>query len=112
ANRRKVCVIGRSMVRNLNISRNLGYAEADEDIMLKPRDLDAVLPHEVVVLCTGSQGEPRSALTRMAHGDHPALQIHPTDTLVISSKAVAGNEVNVVETGNGLKRSGRTGRAE
>jgi ribonuclease J len=107
-NGRKVCVIGRSMVRNLNISRNLGYAEVDDEIMLKPRDLDSVLPHEVVVLCTGSQGEPRSALTRMAHGDHPALQIHPTDTVVMSSKAVPGNEVNVGETVNRLNRMGAT----
>ncbi|HEY0389792.1 MAG TPA: ribonuclease J [Gaiellales bacterium] len=108
ANRRRVCVIGRSMVRNLNISRNLGYAEMDDDIMLKPRDLDSVLPHEVVVLCTGSQGEPRSALTRISLGDHPALQIHPTDTVVMSSKAVPGNEVNVGETVNRLNRMGAT----
>ena len=108
ANRRRVCVIGRSMVRNLNISRNLGYAAVDEDLLLRPRDLDSVLPHEVVVLCTGSQGEPRSALTRMAHGDHPALQIHPTDTVVMSSKAVPGNEVDVGETVNRLNRLGAT----
>ena len=74
ANRRQVCVIGRSMVRNLNISRNLGYANVDEDLLIKPKALDSVLPHQVVVLCTGCQGEPRSALTRMAHGDRPALQ--------------------------------------
>jgi len=108
ANNRKVCVIGRSMVRNLNISRNLGYADVDDDLLLKPKALDSVLPHEVVVLCTGSQGEPRSALTRMAHGDHPALQVHPTDTVVMSSKAVPGNEVNVGETVNRLNRMGAT----
>jgi len=107
-NGRSVCVIGRSMVRNLNISRNLGYANVDEERLIKPRDLDSVLPHEVVVLCTGSQGEPRSALTRMAHGDHPALQVHPTDTVVMSSKAVPGNEVNVGETVNRLNRLGAT----
>jgi ribonuclease J len=106
ANGRKVCVIGRSMVRNLNISRNLGYADVADDLLVKPRDLDSVLPHEVVVLCTGSQGEPRSALTRMAHGDHPALQIHSTDTVVMSSKAVPGNEVDVGETVNRLNRMG------
>ena len=60
------------------------------------------------MLCTGSQGEPRSALTRMAHGDHPALQVHPTDTVVMSSKAVPGNEVNVGETVNRLNRMGAT----
>ena len=108
ANHRQVCVIGRSMVRNLNISRNLGYANVDEDLLIKPKALDSVLPHQVVVLCTGSQGEPRSALTRMAHGDHPALQVHPTDTVVMSSKAVPGNEVNVGETVNRLNRLGAT----
>ena len=105
ANNRKVCVIGRSMVRNLNIARNLGYAAVEDDVLIKPR-LDRVLPHEVVILCTGSQGEPRSALTRIAFGDHPAVQIHPTDTVVMSSKAVPGNEVNVYETVNRLSRMG------
>src|SRR4029079_9049698 len=95
ANDRKICVIGRSMVRNLNISRNLGYADVDDDLLLKPKALDSVLPHEGVVLCTGSQGAPRHRHTRMGHGDHPALQVHPTDTVVMSSKAVPGNEVNV-----------------
>jgi ribonuclease J len=107
-NGRQVCVIGRSMVRNLNISRNLGYATVDEDVLVKPKLLDSILPHKVVVICTGSQGEPRSALTRMAHGDHPALHVHPTDTVVMSSKAVPGNEVNVGETVNRLNRMGAT----
>jgi ribonuclease J len=108
ANGRQVCVIGRSMVRNLNISRNLGYANVDDDVLVKPKLLDSILPHKVVVICTGSQGEPRSALTRMAHGDHPALVVHPTDTVVMSSKAVPGNEVNVGETVNRLSRMGAT----
>ncbi len=106
ANNRKVCVIGRSMVRNLNIARNLGYAAVEDDVLIKPRALESTLPHEVVILCTGSQGEPRSALTRIAFGDHPAVQIHPTDTVVMSSKAVPGNEVNVYETVNRLSRMG------
>jgi ribonuclease J len=106
ANNRKVCVIGRSMVRNLNIARNLGYASVEDDTLIKPRALESTLPHEVVILCTGSQGEPRSALTRIAFGDHPAVQIHPTDTVVMSSKAVPGNEVNVYETVNRLSRMG------
>ena len=70
-NGRKVCVIGRSMVRNLNISRNLGYAARGRGLLIKPRVLDSLLPHEVVVVCTGSQGEPRSALTRMATATIP-----------------------------------------
>jgi ribonuclease J len=94
------------MIRNLNIARNLGYAAVEDDVLIKPRALESTLPHEVVILCTGSQGEPRSALTRIANGDHPAVQIHPTDTVVMSSKAVPGNEVNVYETVNRLSRMG------
>jgi ribonuclease J len=105
---RNVCVIGRSMVRNLNISRNLGYAHMDDDLLIKPRDLDATRPDRVVILCTGSQGEPRSALTRMALGEHQTVQIHPTDTVIMSSKAVPGNEVNVHQNINRLARVGAT----
>ena len=105
---RKVCVIGRSMVRNLNISRNLGYAHVEDDLLIRPRDLDATLPRDVVILCTGSQGEPRSALTRMALGEHQSVHIHPTDTVIMSSRAVPGNEVNVHQTVNRLSRIGAT----
>ena len=76
------------MVRNLNISRNLGYAHVEDDLLIRPRDLDATLPRDVVILCTGSQGEPRSALTRMALGEHQSVHIHPTDTVIMSSRAV------------------------
>ena len=105
---RKVCVIGRSMVRNLNISRNLGYAHVEDDLLIRPRDLDATLPRDVVILCTGSQGEPRSALTRMALGEHQSVHIHPTDTVIMSSRAVPGNEVNVHQIVNRLSRIGAT----
>jgi ribonuclease J len=105
---RKVCVIGRSMIRNVNISRNLGYAHVEDDLLIRPRDLDAMLPRDVVILCTGSQGEPRSALTRMALGEHQSVHIHPTDTIIMSSRAVPGNEVNVHQTVNRLSRIGAT----
>jgi len=103
---RKVCVLGRSMVRNLNISRNLGYAHVRDDTLIKPRDLNSFRPDELVILCTGSQGEPRSALTRIALGEHQWVEIHPTDTVIMSSKAVPGNEVNVSDTINRLSRMG------
>ena len=64
------------MNRNLNIARNLGYATVPDDLLVKPRRLDEFMPHETLIICTGSQGEPRSALTRIAFGDHPAVQIH------------------------------------
>jgi ribonuclease J len=106
ANGRVVSVIGRSMNRNLNIARNLGYADVPDDVLVKPRRLDEFMHHQIVVVCTGSQGEPQSALTRIAHGVHPALQIHPSDTVVMSARAIPGNEAKVHETINRLCRLG------
>jgi ribonuclease J len=103
---RVVSVIGRSMSRNLNIARNLGYADVPDDLIVKPRRLDEFMHHEVVVMCTGSQGEPLSALTRIAQGTHPALQIHPMDTVVMSARAIPGNEAKVNDTINRLCRQG------
>lgn len=103
---RTVCVIGRSMIRNINIARNLGYATVRDDGLIRAKRLDEFMPHELVIICTGSQGEPGSALTRMALGDHPAVQIHRTDTVVMSSWPVPGNEVKVGETVNRLARMG------
>jgi ribonuclease J len=105
---RIVSVIGRSMNRNLNIARNLGYATVPDDLLVKPRRLDEFMPHETLIICTGSQGEPRSALTRIAFGDHPAVQINSMDTVVVSARAIPGNEVKVHETVNRLCRLGAT----
>jgi ribonuclease J len=106
ANGRTVCVIGRSMIRNLNIARNLGYAKVADDGLIRAKRLDEFMPHELVIICTGSQGEPGSALTRIAGGDHPAVQIHHSDTVVMSARPVPGNEVKVNETVNRLCRFG------
>jgi len=105
---RAVSVIGRSMNRNLNIARNLGYATVPDDLLVKPRRLEEFMPHETLIICTGSQGEPRSALTRIAFGDHPAVQINSMDTVVVSARAIPGNEVKVHETVNRLCRLGAT----
>jgi ribonuclease J len=75
-------------------------------VLVRPRRLDEFMHHQVVVICTGSQGEPLSALTRMAQGTHPALQVHPSDTVVISARAIPGNEAKVYETINRLCRAG------
>jgi ribonuclease J len=103
---RTVCVIGRSMIRNINIARNLGYANVADDGLIRAKRLEEFMPHEIVIICTGSQGEPGSALTRIALGDHPAVQINHTDTVVMSSWPVPGNEVKVNETVNRLARLG------
>jgi ribonuclease J len=103
---RKVCIIGRSMRKNANIARNLGYMEVPEGVLVKPVDLDELPPHQQLILCTGSQGEPLSALTRIAYSDHPALRLERGDTVVISAKPVPGNELRVHDTINQLAKSG------
>jgi ribonuclease J len=103
---RKVCVIGRSMRKNLNIGRNLGYLEGSDDTFVKPAELAELAPHEALVLCTGSQGEPLSALTRIAYNDHPTVKVEPGDTVILSAKPVPGNELRVHDTINRLAKNG------
>ena len=103
---RKVTVVGRSMRKNLNIARNLGYVSLPDDALVNP-DLAAELPPDrVVILCTGSQGEPMSALTRIAYGDHQAVAVEPGDTVIISAKPVPGNELRVHDSINQLAKAG------
>jgi ribonuclease J len=83
---RKVCVVGRSMRKNLNIARSLGYLSVGEDTLIRPAELDDYPPDKVLVLCTGSQGEPLSALTRIAYNDHSAVRVDRGDTVIISAK--------------------------
>jgi ribonuclease J len=103
---RKVCVIGRSMRKNLNIARNLGYLEAPDDTFIRPPELEELAPHEAMILCTGSQGEPMSALTRIAYHDHPAVIVERGDTVILSAKPVPGNELRVHDTINRLAKAG------
>ncbi len=103
---RKVCVIGRSLRKNINIARNLGYIEVPEDLLVRPVDLDELAPEEIMILCTGSQGEPLSALVRIAYGDHANVQVQEGDTVIISAKPVPGNELKVHDTINRLAKSG------
>jgi ribonuclease J len=103
---RKVVVVGRSMRRNMNVARNLGYVSVPDDILVKPADLDDVPPGEQLVICTGSQGEPLSALTRIAYNDHPAIKVELGDTVIISARPVPGNELRVHDAINRLTRNG------
>jgi ribonuclease J len=104
--RRKIVVVGRSMRRNMNVARNLGYVEMPDDILVKPADLDDLPAGEQLVLCTGSQGEPLSALTRIAYDDHPAIKIERGDTVILSARPVPGNELRVHDTINQLTKRG------
>jgi ribonuclease J len=103
---RKVAVVGRSMRKNLNIARSLGYVDMPEEALIRPNELDEYRPHEVLVLCTGSQGEPMSALTRIAYHDHPAVSVDRGDTVIISAKPVPGNELRVHDSINQLAKAG------
>ena len=103
---RKVCVVGRSMRKNLNIARSLGYLSVSDDTLIRPNELNDHPPASVLVLCTGSQGEPLSALTRIAYRDHSAVQVERGDTVIISAKPVPGNELRVHDTINQLARAG------
>jgi ribonuclease J len=103
---RKIVVVGRSMRRNMNVARNLGYVEVPEQALVKPAQLDEIPPHEQLILCTGSQGEPLSALTRIAYNDHPAIRVERGDTVIMSSRPVPGNELRVHDTINRLTKNG------
>jgi ribonuclease J len=103
---RKVCVVGRSMRKNLNIARNLGYIDMPEDALIRPVELDEYEPGEVLILCTGSQGEPLSALVRIAYDDHPAVRVERGDTVIISARPVPGNELRVHDAINQLAKAG------
>jgi ribonuclease J len=103
---RKVAVVGRSMRKNMNISRNLGYVDVPEETLIRPNELENYGPEEVLILCTGSQGEPMSALTRIAYSDHPAVAVERGDTVILSAKPVPGNELRVHDTINQLAKIG------
>ena len=95
---RKVALVGRSMRKNFNIASNLGIANAPEGLLIQPREIEDFPDEEVVAISTGSQGEPLSALRRMAHGDHRDVELHSGDTVVFSATPVPGNERSVNET--------------
>jgi ribonuclease J len=103
---RKVAVVGRSMRKNLNIARNLGYLSISDDAIVAPKAAMELPPDRVLILCTGSQGEPMSALTRIAYDDHANVAIERGDTVIISAKPVPGNELRVHDAINRLARAG------
>ena len=103
---RKVVVTGRSMLTNTKVARELGYLRIDEENIIDAYDVDRIPDEKVVVLCTGSQGEPLSALARMATGEHKSLSIHESDTVVISATPIPGNEKSVQSIINALSKIG------
>jgi ribonuclease J len=106
AHDRKVCFIGRSMVRNMGIARDLGYLRVPGNTLIDLREVDNYPPERVVLISTGSQGEPMSALARIAARDHPHIHIDPGDLVVLASSLIPGNENAVFRVINGLTRCG------
>ncbi|HSD76460.1 MAG TPA: ribonuclease J, partial [Solirubrobacteraceae bacterium] len=95
---RKVALVGRSMRKNVNIGRSLGHIDVPDGILIPPREIEDWADGRVVIISTGSQGEPLSALRRMAHRDHPQVELHEGDTVVFSATPIPGNERAVNET--------------
>jgi ribonuclease J len=103
---RSVAIVGRSMRKNVNIARNLGYMEVPDGVIVRPQELEQLRPDQQLIVTTGSQGEPMSALTRIAYDDHPAVRVERGDTVIISAKPVPGNELRVHDSINRLAKIG------
>ena len=105
ANGRKVALVGRSMVRNMAVARDLGYLKVPADLIVDVKEVDNLPPDKVVLMCTGSQGEPMAALSRMANRDHQ-IRITSEDTVIMASSLIPGNETAIYRVINGLTRWG------
>ena len=102
---RKIAFVGRSMVRNMGIARDLGYLKIPGGMMVAADDLPDLPDDETVLICTGSQGEPMAVLSRIANRDHP-ISVGPSDTIVLASSLIPGNENSVFRVINGLAKLG------
>src|SRR3954469_11006968 len=103
---RKVSLVGRSMRKNVNIGRQLGHIDIPDGMLVGAREIEDYPDHKIVVISTGSQGEPLSALRRMAHDDHPQVSLHEHDTVIFSATPIPGNERSVNETINRIYQLG------
>ena len=103
--KRKVAFVGRSMVRNMGVARDLGYLHVPDGLVIDAKQIEELPPEQVVLVCTGSQGEPMAALSRMASRDHQ-IRIVEDDTVVLASSLIPGNESAVYRVINGLSRWG------
>jgi ribonuclease J len=106
--RRKVVYVGRSMVRNMTVARELGFLRVPENTLIDLKQLDSYREDEVVIISTGSQGEPLSALSRIANHEHPVVTAGPGDVVLLASSLIPGNENSVYRVINGLSRNGVT----
>ncbi len=107
---RKICVIGRSMERNVETNRALGYVDIDDRHFIEVHEVPKYADHEVLIVTTGSQGETMAALNRMASDEHRHIKLKPSDTVIISASAIPGNEASVSKLMNLLMKAGVTVR--
>ena len=105
---RKVCIVGRSIQDNVKMSVELGYLDVDPNRFIRADELDDYAASEILIVCTGGQGEPTSALTKMANREHKQVSLKKGDTVILSSSAIPGNEEMVNKTLNNLFREGAT----
>ena len=103
---RKVAIAGTTMVKNVKMARRLGYLNVPDDLILSLQDINRLPPHQVTIMATGAQGEPRSIMGRLALGRHPSLRVVPGDTVVLSSHTIPGNEEIVHRVINRLFQKG------
>jgi ribonuclease J len=103
---RKVALVGRSMVNNVQMAIELGYLSVPAGILVAAADIVRIPPSELIIICTGSQGEPTSALTKIANGDHRFVQVIAGDTVILSSTPIVGNEKAVSRNIDNLLRQG------
>ena len=106
AHGRRICIVGRSMEKAVEISRGFGYIKIPDNSIIDAADIRQFKNSEILILCTGSQGEPNAALSRIAGGDHKDIKIIPGDTVVFSSSAIPGNGIMIAHIVNLLTRCG------